>query len=120
MGMIGYFDLPSGLSGDMTLGCLLDAGWPIEELRAMLGRLSLPTEEYSLDARVVRRGAFRATLADVKVLQLCRRAIWRTFAGYWIGRICPPRSRMARGAFFPGLPRPRPGCMDHGGGGAFS
>ena len=30
--MIAYLDLPAGLSGDIFLGCLVDAGWPLEEL----------------------------------------------------------------------------------------
>jgi pyridinium-3,5-bisthiocarboxylic acid mononucleotide nickel chelatase len=43
--MIGYLDLPSGISGDMFLGCLVDGGWPVGELRAMLGRLHLPSSD---------------------------------------------------------------------------
>jgi pyridinium-3,5-bisthiocarboxylic acid mononucleotide nickel chelatase len=58
-----YFDCPSGASGDMILGALLDAGAPLEPLRAELGKLGLPG--FTLQAREVRRGAFRATKADV-------------------------------------------------------
>jgi uncharacterized protein (TIGR00299 family) protein len=58
-----YFDCPSGASGDMILGALLDAGVPLEPLRAELAKLALPG--WKLDAREVRRGAFRATKADV-------------------------------------------------------
>jgi uncharacterized protein (TIGR00299 family) protein len=58
-----YFDCPSGASGDMILGALLDAGAPLELLRAELGKLGLPG--FTLQAREVRRGAFRATKADV-------------------------------------------------------
>jgi len=36
-----YFDCFSGISGDMTLGALLDAGLPLDDLRAALGSLAL-------------------------------------------------------------------------------
>ena len=65
--MIGYLDLPSGLSGDMFLGCLVDAGWGIEPLRDTLGRLKLPASSWSVEARSVLKGALRATLVDVRV-----------------------------------------------------
>ncbi len=37
-----YFDCPSGASGDMILGALLDAGVSLETLRAELDKLGLP------------------------------------------------------------------------------
>jgi pyridinium-3,5-bisthiocarboxylic acid mononucleotide nickel chelatase len=58
-----YFDCPSGASGDMILGALLDAGVPLDALRAELGKLAV--SGFRLEAREVRRGAFRATKADV-------------------------------------------------------
>jgi uncharacterized protein (TIGR00299 family) protein len=58
-----YFDCPSGASGDMILGALIDAGAPLQALRAELAKLGLPG--FTLEARDVRRGAFRATKADV-------------------------------------------------------
>ena len=39
--MIAYFDCFSGVSGDMTLGALVDAGLPLEMLREQLARLDL-------------------------------------------------------------------------------
>jgi len=36
-----YFDCFSGISGDMVLGALIDAGLPIGELRKELKKLSL-------------------------------------------------------------------------------
>ena len=41
MSRILYFDCFSGISGDMTLGALLDAGLPLEELRRALGSLMI-------------------------------------------------------------------------------
>jgi uncharacterized protein (TIGR00299 family) protein len=67
--MIGYLDLPSGISGDMFLGCLVDAGWPIEQLRATLTKLKLPAGDWSVEARDVMKGALRAKLVDVKVAE---------------------------------------------------
>jgi uncharacterized protein (TIGR00299 family) protein len=65
--MIGYLDLAAGISGDMFLGCLVDAGWPIERLRATLTALKLPADDWAVDARPVQKGPLRATLVDVKV-----------------------------------------------------
>ncbi|MGE5609393.1 MAG: nickel pincer cofactor biosynthesis protein LarC [Bacillota bacterium] len=67
--MIGYLDLPSGISGDMFLGCLVDAGWPIDELRRTLERLKLPAGSWSVEAKSVMKGALRATLVDVHVAE---------------------------------------------------
>ena len=36
-----YFDCFSGISGDMTLGALLDAGVPLDELTRRLGSLAI-------------------------------------------------------------------------------
>jgi uncharacterized protein (TIGR00299 family) protein len=47
----------------MILGALIDAGVPLPTLRAELAKLGLPG--FTLETREVRRGAFRATKADV-------------------------------------------------------
>jgi pyridinium-3,5-bisthiocarboxylic acid mononucleotide nickel chelatase len=60
-----YFDCPSGASGDMVLGALVDAGASLDAIRDQLGTLPLPG--WTLSAREVRRGAFRATKVDVAV-----------------------------------------------------
>jgi pyridinium-3,5-bisthiocarboxylic acid mononucleotide nickel chelatase len=65
-----YFDCPSGASGDMILGALIDAGVPLPTLRAELAKLGLPG--FTLETREVRRGAFRATKADVVLDQQVR------------------------------------------------
>lgn len=64
--MIGYFDTPSGISGDMFLACLLDAGWTVESLRATIDRVGLPDGSWSIEARETTRGPLRAVLVDVK------------------------------------------------------
>ena len=60
-----YFDCPSGASGDMILGALVDAGVALEDLRRELA--VLPLEGWTLSAREVRKGAFRATKVDVEI-----------------------------------------------------
>lgn len=65
MSTVAYVDCPSGVSGDMLLGALLDAGLPLDDLRAALATLPLPG--YTLDAEPVRRGALGATRALVHV-----------------------------------------------------
>src|ERR1700744_3550684 len=59
---LAYFDCFSGISGDMTLGALLDAGVDPGALRGAVARLGLPAE---LAFDTVRRGGFRATHARV-------------------------------------------------------
>jgi len=63
--MIAYLDLPSGISGDMFLGCLVDAGWPIDQLRQIIQKLHLPESEWSVESKSVMKGPLRATLVDV-------------------------------------------------------
>jgi uncharacterized protein (TIGR00299 family) protein len=50
---VAYVDCFSGISGDMFLGALVDAGLPVEELRAALA--ALPVEGYQITAEPVTR-----------------------------------------------------------------
>jgi uncharacterized protein (TIGR00299 family) protein len=59
---IAYFDCFSGISGDMTLGALVDAGVDPRALQAAISGLGLTCE---LSFETVRRGGFRATYAKV-------------------------------------------------------
>lgn len=61
-----YCDCFSGISGDMFLGALVDAGVPVDVLREQLGRLNLP-EAVDIRAEETRKGALRACLVDVVV-----------------------------------------------------
>ena len=60
---LAYFDCFSGISGDMTLGALVDAGLPLEVLRAELAKLSL--SGYTLSSEKVRRSGLSATKVHV-------------------------------------------------------
>lgn len=62
---VAYFDCPSGASGDMILGALVDAGVSLDSLRAELRKL--PLAGWELSAREVRKGAFRAIKVDVEI-----------------------------------------------------
>jgi pyridinium-3,5-bisthiocarboxylic acid mononucleotide nickel chelatase len=61
---LAYFDCFSGISGDMTLGALLDAGCDIEHLRGELRGLQVPGWE--LAAEKVWKNGMAATYARVK------------------------------------------------------
>jgi uncharacterized protein (TIGR00299 family) protein len=58
-----YFDCFSGISGDMTLGALVDAGVSIDVLRAELAKLGLPG--YEIKAEKVKRCGIAATKVHV-------------------------------------------------------
>jgi uncharacterized protein (TIGR00299 family) protein len=67
--MIGYLDMPSGISGDMFLGCLVDAGWPIDALRDTITRLDLPDDSWRIEARAEHRNSLRSVFVDVQVTE---------------------------------------------------
>ena len=60
---IAYLDLFCGISGDMTLGAVIDAGLPVAELKRGLAKF--PLKGYSLGSRKVMKGSLAATKADV-------------------------------------------------------
>jgi len=62
-----YIDAFSGISGDMFLGALLDAGLAEADLRAALA--SLPIEGYELLVRKEKRGGLEATRVEVKLAE---------------------------------------------------
>ena len=60
-----HFDCFSGISGDMTLGALVDAGLPLKELSRALK--DFPAGGYRLRAKNVMRGGLAATKVDVVI-----------------------------------------------------
>jgi len=62
-----YFDCFSGISGDMTLGALVDAGVSIDVLRTELDKLNLPG--YEVKAEKVKRSGIAATKVHVVIDQ---------------------------------------------------
>jgi len=63
--MIAYFDCFSGISGDMILGALVDAGVSVKRLQKELS--SLQVKGYKLEVKKVKRAGFRATKVDVVI-----------------------------------------------------
>jgi uncharacterized protein (TIGR00299 family) protein len=61
---IAYFDCFSGISGDMVLGALVDAGADLGQIEAELRKLGL--ENWAISAEKVKRGAISATHVKVK------------------------------------------------------
>jgi len=64
---IAYFDCFSGISGDMTLGALVDCGVDLLALEAELRRLNLPN--WKISAERVKRGAIFATQVKVEAAE---------------------------------------------------
>ena len=63
--MLAYFDCFCGISGDMTLGALLDLGTPLEWLQKELSRL--PLKGFQLTAKRIIRNGMTANLVTVDV-----------------------------------------------------
>ncbi|MDD3243837.1 MAG: DUF111 family protein, partial [Eubacteriales bacterium] len=59
-----YLDCPAGISGDMTLGALLDLGVSEEALRAELNKLPMH-HEFSLTCEKTVKQGISGTKADV-------------------------------------------------------
>ena len=70
-----HFDCFSGISGDMTLGALVDAGLSPRALRQGLN--ALPVSGYRLKVSKVSRGAVHATKVDVVISKVAeKRRSW--------------------------------------------
>lgn len=64
---LAYLDTPSGISGDIFLGCLVDAGWPLSALQSAVERLNLPQGCWRIHAQPAMQGSIRATRIHVDV-----------------------------------------------------
>src|SRR5688572_11941269 len=68
--MLAYLDPASGIAGDMFLGCLLSAGWPVEALEQSIRDLAweqaFDHSAWSVAQKSVMKGPFRATQVEVR------------------------------------------------------
>ncbi len=62
---VAYFDAQGGVSGDMFLGALADAGCPLSTIEETLS--GLPISPFRLSKRTVERGGTRCTKVDVEI-----------------------------------------------------
>ena len=62
---IAYFDCFSGISGDMCLGAVVDAGVSLKELEKELKKI--PIGGYRLTAKKVKKAGFTSTKVDIDV-----------------------------------------------------
>jgi pyridinium-3,5-bisthiocarboxylic acid mononucleotide nickel chelatase len=94
-----HFDCFSGISGDMTLGALVDAGAPFAELVKGLGRLGV--RGFRLRKRRVQRGAIWATKIDVLITPNMRRpwSLGRIRAALASSRLSPKIREQSRAVF---------------------
>lgn len=60
---IAYFDCSSGISGDMCLGAIVDAGLPLRKIEGAVKKLNIAG--YRLAEKKVRRAGITATKVDV-------------------------------------------------------
>jgi pyridinium-3,5-bisthiocarboxylic acid mononucleotide nickel chelatase len=75
MTTVAWFHCFSGIAGDMALGCLVDAGADLDEVRGLLGRL--PVTGWDLSAETVTRAGVAATRMHVYAPDT---AVVRTYA----------------------------------------
>lgn len=61
---IAYFDCIAGISGDMALGALIDAGVDFDEVQAQLRKL--PVEPFSITLEETESGGIRATRVSIR------------------------------------------------------
>lgn len=62
---VAYIDCFSGLSGDIFIGMMIDAGLPLQLLKQTLAEL--PVKGYTISTRRVMKGAIRCTKFDVQI-----------------------------------------------------
>jgi pyridinium-3,5-bisthiocarboxylic acid mononucleotide nickel chelatase len=66
---IAYIDCFSGISGDMIIGALIDAGLPFEQIKNELQKLTV-RDEFELSVHTVQKHSITATKFDVHIKHL--------------------------------------------------
>ncbi len=95
---IAYLDCASGISGDMTLGALIDAGVDADRIRAGINSLGLP--DCKLVVREVRKHGFRATQVIVEhPPEHAHRHLSQIVKMIDRGQLSPPQRELAKRIF---------------------
>ena len=98
MAKVAYLDCGSGISGDMTLAALVDAGVRLDALNAAVGSLGLPG--CRLRAQEVKKNHFRATQIFVDCEpEHTHRNLQRILAMIEAGQLSPRQKDLARRIF---------------------
>lgn len=96
--MHAYLDTFSGISGDMTVGALLDLGFPFADLQRHVAALPITGCELVLERR--EHGPIDAAKFDVRVTEPQPERTFGTIRGILEGASLPPRARtLALAAF---------------------
>ncbi|MFW5982277.1 MAG: nickel insertion protein, partial [Halanaerobiaceae bacterium] len=65
--MDAYFDMFSGISGNMVLGALIDLGLDLDDLNRELDKLGL-SDEYEINVKSVIKEGISATYLEVELM----------------------------------------------------
>ncbi len=105
MTTIAYFDAPSGISGDMTLGALVDAGLPLDFLTSSLQAALPALDGYSLEAERVSQHGIGGTRVSVVLDPAAPQPqrSWRAIHALLLGSGLPERARTQALAIFGAL-----------------
>ncbi|HZU35288.1 MAG TPA: nickel pincer cofactor biosynthesis protein LarC [Gemmataceae bacterium] len=90
---VAHFDCFSGISGDMTLGALIDAGVDARAIRQAIDPLGLPIR---LDVQKIRKGGFAATAVRIEAPhEHAHRYLPQVEAILDRGKLTPPQRELA-------------------------
>jgi uncharacterized protein (TIGR00299 family) protein len=97
---LAYLDCASGISGDMTLGALVDAGIPLEKLNEAIDSLRPRLPGCRLVAREVAKRGFRATQVTVEYTpEHVHRHLHQILSMIEAGRLTARQKEIARRIF---------------------
>ena len=112
--MKAYLDIVGGISGDMMLGAMVDAGLSVTALQNELALLNI--KGWSLDVEPALRGAVPATLATVKIDPDSPSGLnWADFRGYATNSKLPEADKVVMQTVFDILEQAEAAAHSHEG-----